>query len=127
MTTSVRARRRPVNDRHHDLGPCCICERTGSSVKNILLLNKRSPILGHGWGCFQCGLLSDGATAVVCDRCLGPVDRHTGIPTTSPAARLRFACRGFPRTDGRIPIDELIGEFRHDRSRHPGETFLEED
>lgn len=34
-------------------------------------------------------------------------------------ARLRFACRGYPGTDGRIAIEHLTGTFQHDRQWHP--------
>jgi hypothetical protein len=32
---------------------------------------------------------------------------------------LRFACRGYPGKDGRVPIEELQGEIHHDESKHP--------
>lgn len=88
-----------------DLGPCCVCEKTGPDVCNILALHKLAPIPGRGWGCFQCGLPQNGAVAVVCDGCL--------------EKDLRYACRGYPGQDGRVPIDQLQGDFRHDLARHP--------
>lgn len=93
------------------LGPCCVCERVGPSVRNVLMLSKRSPIPGRGWGCFACGLPEDGASAVLCDACM-PTDGE-------PMPELRFACRGYPDTDGRVPYAELEGEFHHDRRFHP--------
>lgn len=96
-----------------DLGPCCICERSApeANVRNIIMLDRRGPIPGRGWGCFVCGLPLDGASAVVCDDCLG--DGEDLEP------RLRFACRGWAATDGRIPIAELTEPFGHDMSKHP--------
>lgn len=87
----------------HDLGPCCICETT-IGVRNILMLRHKAPIAGHGWGCVVCNLPHDGAVAVVCDACVGQP--------------LKFACRGYPSADGRIPIAELTGTHEHDTARH---------
>jgi hypothetical protein len=94
-----------------DLGPCCACSKTGPDVRNILMLQKKCPTPGKGWGCFQCGLPPDGAIAVLCDTCL---ETH---------ATLRFACRGFPATDGRIPIGELTGKHKHNLASHPEARF----
>lgn len=95
------------------LGPCCICERDGATV--IICLTARSIVPGHGWGCAQCGLTADGATAVLCALCAAPyagkgyeVERH-----------LKFACRGYPATEGRMRFQDLRGEFQHVRHRHP--------
>jgi hypothetical protein len=90
-----------------DLGPCCACERTGPSVRNVLMLHRLAPIAGRGWGCLECGATMDGAVAVVCDDCL------------ESDAPLRFACLGWPGADGRVPIDDLVGTHDHDLSRHP--------
>lgn len=93
-----------------DLGSCCMCG--GASPNVIVLLAKRGPIPGHGWGCVQCGLPVDGATAVLCDPCF-----ETYL--TEPE-KLVTACRGYPGSDGRIPIAELPeGVFDHDPSKHP--------
>ncbi len=94
------------------LGPCCICEIT-DNVRNIIMLDRRGPTPGHGWGCVVCELASDGASAVLCDACL---DAFNG------GAPLRFACRGYPATEGRILYAELSAErFRHDEARHAAE------
>lgn len=93
------------------LGPCCICE-TYSGVTVILMLNKRAPIPGHGWGCAICGLPSDGAVAVFCDSCFEFIEAGA-----SPV----FACRGYPGSDGRIPFAELSKEhFDHKKVDHNG-------
>lgn len=89
-----------------DLGPCCSCEKTGPDVRNILMLNLESPTPGRGWGCLVCDLPQNGDVAVVCDACL------------DAESELRFACRGYPGQDGRVPIEELITPFKHDESRH---------
>ena len=84
-----------------DMGPCCVCETTGPSVRNILMLPKKGHVPGHGWGCVVCHLPPDGATAVVCDACF------------AAKATLRFVCRGWPAVDGRVPIDELLLQENH--------------
>lgn len=93
------------------LGPCCVCETT-INVRNILMLSQKSPMPGKGWGCFQCGLPSDGASAVVCDDCL--------------EKPLKFACRGYPGVDGRIPIEELTEKIEHDYAKHPEEWWFKD-
>jgi hypothetical protein len=92
-----------------DLGPCCICETT-QGVSAIVMLGRRCAVPGHGWGCFVCGLPPDGAYAVLCDPC---------VDTWQGDGALRFACRGYPAQDGRIPISELSSEpFEHNEARH---------
>jgi len=102
------------------LGPCCICEREilhipGSEPAKpvgIIMLDKKCLVPGHGWCCLQCGLPADGAIAVLCGECADRV-------AAAGESELRFACRGWPATDGRVPIDELTEPFEHDLSRHP--------
>lgn len=93
------------------LGPCCICE-SEVRVRTLIMLKRRSPISGHGWGCVACHLPSDGAMAVVCDDCCDVYGPRT-------PDRLVFACRGYPGTEGRIPMSELTGEHEHDMRFHP--------
>ena len=97
-------------DRTPELGPCCICERTGDDVRVLVQLTSRAPIPGHGWGCFVCNIPSDGAVAVICEECAIPLEREGAPPITSV---LKFACRGYPGTEGRVPYADLTGEFRH--------------
>ena len=100
------------------LGPCCVCEAPAEiGMFSIVLLNQKAPIPGRGWGCVVCQLPSDGAIAVVCNRCLDDADE--GQPTA-----LRFACRGYPQTDGRVPIDTLTGSQAHDMRRHAEDDAL---
>lgn len=102
-----------MEDTSDSLGPCCICETT-AGVRNIVLLDRRSPMSGHGWGCIVCSLPADGAVAVLCDPCFAAFNK-TGRP-------LRFVCRGYPATEGRLLYAELPTErFEHDMARHATE------
>lgn len=92
----------------YDLGTCCVCEGT-ENIRNILMLDKRAPMPGRGWGCVVCGLLQDGASAVVCDDCL--------------EKPLKWACRGYPGIDGRIRIEELTESFHHNYRYHADELL----
>ena len=93
-----------------DLGPCCICEKPNGACV-IIMLPRRGLVPGHGWGCFECDLPCDGAVAVICNEC-EPIFQ-------ADESALRFACRGFPASDGRVPVEELPpGDFDHDMSKH---------
>ena len=94
-----------------NLGPCCVCEKKGPDVRNIMMLPGKSPTPGRGWGCAQCGLASDGASAVLCDDCM----EAYGIGK----AALKYACKGYPATDGRVPFGEIVGEHNHNIELHP--------
>jgi hypothetical protein len=100
-----------------DLGPCCICGATGPTVRTILMLNAKAPVRGHGWGCGVCGLPPHGASVVLCDACVAQYE-GSGAPYDIEDA-LTFVCRGYPGSDGRLPIAELLGEHGHDWSKHP--------
>lgn len=91
------------------LGRCCICETT-EGVRNLIMLNRKCPIPGHGWGCVVCNLPPDGAMAVLCDTCLDIYEKDESA--------LKFACKGYPAKDGRVPISELQGNHEHDHSKH---------
>lgn len=100
-------------DDRRDLGPCCVCEAIGPSVRNILTLPQLAPIAGRGWGCIECNLPMDGALAIVCDPCFDLCfDDHS---------LLRYACKGWPGRDGRVPIRDLRGHHAHDPNVHRGE------
>lgn len=94
----------------YDLGPCCICEGT-EGVHNIIMLEKKAPEGPGGWGCLQCGLPSEGASAVLCEPCFGKF--------RAKEVSLRFAVKGYIKEKGRIPFAELTGEHKHDPSKHP--------
>lgn len=88
-----------------DFGPCCNCGRT-DGVRNIIMLSRRGPTPGRGWGCVVCGLPLNGAIAVVCDDCVG--------------VEPKFVCLGYPVTLGRFPVADLPPErFDHDMTKHP--------
>lgn len=102
----------PDYDDTADLGSCCVCS-TISGVRTILMLDALSPIPGRGWGCFVCDLPRNGAVAVLCDAC---TDQWQA--STEALPRLRFACRGYPASDGRAPIGAITGTFHHDPRKH---------
>lgn len=97
----------PLRDEPEDdssLGTCCECEKT-ENVRNIWTLHKKSPLSGRGWGCVVCCLPADGAVAVLCDDCherLSPSEENP-----------KFACNGYPGSDGRIEYSELTGTHEH--------------
>jgi len=87
------------------IGPCCACGLT-RNVRNVIMLDKRAPIAGTGWGCVVCGLPSDGAVAVVCDDCL------------DEEAPLKFICKGYASQGDRAPIETATEPFGHDLALH---------
>jgi hypothetical protein len=94
-----------MQDDTPSLGTCCTCE-SGIGVTTIVMLPLRGPVPGRGWGCAVCNMPPDGAVAVLCEACVPAYSRDR--------ASLRFACRGYPRTGGRVPIGELSEPFAHD-------------
>lgn len=94
----------------NDFGPCCACGKEDETVRNIVMLEVRASRPGTGWGCFVCGLPSDGALAIVCDSCL------------ESRAYIADACDGYPTDKKRVPVKRLQGAFTHDLSKHPEET-----
>lgn len=99
------------------LGSCCICEIASHLVRNVLMLNRRSPIRGRGWGCLVCDLPAEGAIAVVCDPCFklykaGDIE-------------LRYACTGYAGVDGRTRITALAGSYEHDPVKHAAVAVTE--
>ena len=90
------------------LGKCCVCEKGGPGVRNILCLHQAAPVRGTGWGCVVCGLKNDGAVAVICDKCL------------EAKAEIKFVCVGEPYRNGRQSMETLkTPPFDHDLSKHP--------
>lgn len=101
----------PPEDDLPSLGPCCGCE-TLERVINIVMLDRRCAVPGHGWACITCGLPSEGAFIVLCDGCWQRWSEDNSA--------ISVACRGYPATEGRIAITELPeGKFEHDDSKHP--------
>lgn len=103
------------DDTMPDFGPCCICEGD-DRVETIIMLTKRAPVPGHGWGCVLCRLSSDGAYAIICAACFPAFWQKSRSGLTNGAAGLRFACHGYLASHGRIPIAELTEPFDHDPS-----------
>lgn len=89
-----------------ELGPCCGCERKDAEVRAIVLLYVKGPVAGKGWGCFQCGLAADGATAALCLECLD-------------AGRIARACIGYAKEGRRVPLARLTTPHDHDFAKHP--------
>lgn len=93
-----------------DFGRCCACGAAGGA-RNILMLERRAPKPGTGWGCILCGLRSDGALAVLCDDCLS--DGREPVEVAD----------GYLTSRRRVPIESLAPEpFAHDMARRPGEA-----
>lgn len=103
-----------VDDETLDFGPCCACEKTGPDVRNTLMLHRLCPTPGKGWGCVQCGLPMNYASAVLCDTCVdGPSD-------DAPMAEIKFVCTGYPASDGRTPIEQTPEvKVKHNPLYHP--------
>jgi hypothetical protein len=92
----------------NDFGPCCACEGF-ANVRNILMLHVKAPVPGTGWGCVVCHKKSDGAVAVLCDRC---------FLTNAP---IFFVVHGYLMHKQRVKIDELTEPFEHDLRFHKNE------
>lgn len=92
-----------------DLGPCCACGERRADVVNVIILPIRAPIAGKGWGCFGCGLPSDGAIAVLCTPCL------------ERGAEIMHVCVGYASSGVRVPRAACTEPFDHDLSKHEGE------
>lgn len=88
-----------------ELGACCACGAT-EQVDTLLHINRRALVPKRGaWGCVVCGV-EGGAVVVLCRRC-----REMGLP-------VRWGCRGYPKEDGRAPIEEFTEQLNHDLSKH---------
>lgn len=92
---------------HELLGNCCACgERR--SIHNLIMLPRRAPVPGTGWGCHRCKLPEDGALAVLCDECI------------AAARPILYICNGWPYKNERILITELSPEpYPHNFLYHP--------
>lgn len=94
-----------------DLGPCCSCGRAGPSVRNVVMLTRRAPVAGTGWGCLACGLANDGAVAVCCDACVASGNTPS------------FVVSGPLGKGGRAELADAPSEpFDHDMQFHPEVT-----
>lgn len=98
-------------------GPCCVCERTGPTVRVLVMLDFEAPPGFHGWSCLLCGLEDRGALAVVCDACADCMDV---LP------KLRFIAGGHYLEDRvRVPLAGFERRpFDHVLARHPESKLL---
>ncbi|HEV1994920.1 MAG TPA: hypothetical protein VGR03_11355 [Candidatus Acidoferrum sp.] len=108
------------SDNGHDvnLGNCCVCHRARARV--IVMLTYKCLKPGTGWGCVQCGLACDGASAIICERCAKTLEQ----PGSSPIAeKLHFAMLGYAGERRREPIENVWKRERHehDVSKHADE------
>lgn len=88
-------------------------------VRNLIMLDRRCAIPGHGWGCLVCGLPMDGAYAVLCDPCLERYRENDALLTT--------VCAGYPGSEGRVLVDALPpGVFEHDQAKHAADNFIDD-
>jgi hypothetical protein len=92
-------------------GACCAC-RGIEDVNNVVILDRKGPTPGQGWGCYECGLPSDGAIAVICNACI------------ESGRALVEACTGLPTHDGRTPVSELAGRYGHKPWAHENHEAL---
>jgi hypothetical protein len=103
-----------------DLGTCCECggEPTPDNpVRTLMLLDFKMPEdVGNGWGCFQCGLPMEGATAVICDACAESIGAAGKIEP-------RYIMVGTETKCGRLAIDQIQPKIphRHNMALHPEE------
>ncbi len=96
------------DDLHMALGSCCACGQVKPGMRTIVMLDRRAPVSGFGWGCAVCGLAPDGAVAVVCDGCY------------DAQAPLRAVCARGPGEDLRVLLADLPDtRFQHDLTKHP--------
>lgn len=102
-----------------NLGSCCNCGKTGTTVRHVILLHKRAPEPGKGWGCLECGLPSDGAFAVLCGECI--------LPWTRNETELKNAVAGYPYENRRVPYEQLTEPFEHNEEMHKEEEIDAED
>ena len=95
-----------------DLGTCCNC--TAFPATAIMMLNRRAPVPGTGWGCVVCDLPCDGAVAAVCDDCADALAVAEAPP--------RFVCVGYPSAGKRTGYFEIDAKpdaiFEHDPAKH---------
>lgn len=92
-----------------DLGACCACRTRGATVRNIVMLPKRAPVAGTGWGCVTCRVPADGAIAVVCDACM-EADRP-----------ILDVCFGYAPRNERVSIATVTEVFEHKAGLHTDE------
>lgn len=96
------------------LGRCCHCQAASATV--TVMLERRAPVPGTGWGCVVCGLPCDGAIAVLCAGCAGLVMVKGAYP--------ELVCEGFAGENNRRLASSLRPEpFEHDEAKHLAEEI----
>lgn len=98
-----------LNKPFKKLGSCCICQ-SHKNIRNIIFLNRKCIVRGHGWGCAICHLPPDGAVAVLCENCMKLVE--------DGRAKIKYAYRGYPGEDGRVPVEQLTEPHEHNHRTH---------
>lgn len=95
----------------HDFGTCCVCEEESKDVNNFIMLPYQAPVLGTGWGCFQCSMESNGAMAVVCSLCM--------IKLNHFEVELKFIIDGYPKDKKRKSLENYLKvPFVHNMELH---------
>lgn len=79
------------------LGPCCHCQKSGPSVRNVVMMTFRAPAPGSGWGCLECRLPNDGALAVLCDECFNAKEEPIYIVAGPMGEGDRLTLDGYER------------------------------
>lgn len=114
----TRRNRRPDPEdepEHLDLGPCCCCEATGPTVRNLVMIERRTRLDGTGWGCVTCDLPNNGALAVICDACA-----EAAMRSETKQPDLRFVIDDYPARKKRLPYASTDGTtWAHDPAFHP--------
>lgn len=105
MEKVMGAEQQSDDEERQYFGPCCCCESEEKLVRNIVILDKKSPTPGTGWGCLVCKLPNDGAVFVACDECI------------KKGKQPKWACSGADNR-GRVLFEDLKGEYRHNMSLH---------
>ena len=106
---------KPPDPQDIDLGPCCICQETNPTVRNLITLPYRDPNDDSptGWGCLLCNLPPNGTTAVICDNCMA---KHGNKDLKS---QLKHVIHGYPALHGRKPFQpDLLEPFDHNLELH---------
>ena len=101
-------------------GPCCSCGDV-ADLPNLVMIPARAPTPGKGWGCFVCGLPSDGAIAAICAKCVD--DAIVGdVFVGGELPPIRWVCAGYVGEPGRVLREKLErAVFDHDAAKHRGD------
>lgn len=87
---------------------CCICLKK-TTDKNLVLVSRKAPIPGTGWGCHTCGLPADGAVSILCDECFSKF-ANKKVP-------VKYVYRGFLDAGELVEL-KTLDNFNHDEIKH---------